>query len=270
MLEHDRVDSLLAVDALVEVLDARPVGEALVAERGEPCPNLRGELAVERQPLVARCRAEERMVSRKRRCSSSIGSGSLSTRRSTRRPRGRRSQRLARRRAARRTAARAGLRPPPGPRRDRRAAAPRAEAARSSRKSLRARPRCPPRPGCSPGRRRTGLCGPRPMSLDWRAREARGLGRARRRRRAGASSRASSALGQARDHLLRREPRREQLEPVRPVAGDSPTPASRPRRLRAPPRARPSRRPGTSTAPPRPTARRRGRTRRSSTWRQRG
>ncbi len=163
VLEHDRVDRLLAVDALLEVLDARPVGEALVAERGEPLP-------APRRPARRRAPATRRAVSCRRahrapgRGAAAPRSGAGRCRREGRRarPRGRRSRRLARRRAARPTAARAGLRPPPGPRRDRRAAAPRAEAARSRRRSLRARPRSPPRPGCSPARRSTGPCGPRP------------------------------------------------------------------------------------------------------------
>ena len=163
VLEHDRVDRVLAVDALLEVLDPGPVGEPLVAERGEPRPHLGGELALERQPLGARRPAEERLV-QPGRGAAAPRSGARRCRREGRRATSEsaRSRRRARRRAARRTAVRAGRRPPPGPRRGRRAAARRAEAARSPRTSPRARPRSPPRRGCSPARRSTGPCGRRP------------------------------------------------------------------------------------------------------------
>ena len=81
--EHDRVDPVAAVDALLEVLDPRPIGQRLVAERSQPLVDLcaqRSSTASHSSagvfPNSASCRPW-------RRRSSSTGVGWSSTRRST-------------------------------------------------------------------------------------------------------------------------------------------------------------------------------------------
>ena len=61
-VEHNRVDLTLAVDAVLEVRDARPRIERRVAKRREPLVDLLTELARERQPLFARRSPEEQFV----------------------------------------------------------------------------------------------------------------------------------------------------------------------------------------------------------------
>ncbi len=63
-LEHDRVDGVVALDALLEILDARPGGKGVVAELREPFVDFCAQVAVEWQPFLARRPAEEAVMQR--------------------------------------------------------------------------------------------------------------------------------------------------------------------------------------------------------------
>lgn len=62
-LEHERVDLVLTVDALLQVILARcPVLEPLEAEDGKAVPDLGSETVVDGDPLGTRRRDEELLV----------------------------------------------------------------------------------------------------------------------------------------------------------------------------------------------------------------
>ena len=81
--EHERVDRVLAVDALLEVLDPRPVLEAFVAEDGQAVGDLLSQPVVDLDPLRARRLAEELLVDAEETAKLSSGRSWSSTRRST-------------------------------------------------------------------------------------------------------------------------------------------------------------------------------------------
>src|SRR5918911_1774674 len=62
LLEHHRIDRIFAVDPLLEILDSCPIREPLVAEGRESPLDLRAQLLVDGNPLVARCRAEQQRM----------------------------------------------------------------------------------------------------------------------------------------------------------------------------------------------------------------
>jgi hypothetical protein len=64
VLRYDRIDRVAAVDALLEILDARPGVERRVAELRESLVDLLAQVAFEWQPVFARSRAEETEVHR--------------------------------------------------------------------------------------------------------------------------------------------------------------------------------------------------------------
>src|SRR3954447_7787924 len=61
-VEHDGVDRAVAVHPLLEVLDAGPRVERVVAELRDPFVDLRAQLALEWQPVLARAQPEQQEV----------------------------------------------------------------------------------------------------------------------------------------------------------------------------------------------------------------
>src|SRR6185437_16843331 len=61
-VEDDGIDRVVAVHPFLEVLDACPGIERVVAEPGEALVDLRAQLALERQPVLARAQPEQAVV----------------------------------------------------------------------------------------------------------------------------------------------------------------------------------------------------------------
>ena len=268
-VEDDGIDGVVAVHALLEVLDAGPRVERVVAEPGEPLVDLGAQLALERQPVLARAQPEQAIVELVEAAQlvdrslvvvdaevdEEVRQGGVAAVRSA--PPGERP-----------TAGRAGRLPRPAPRRGTRSAAARGAAAGSPRTSPRARPRSRSRRGCCPARRSRARCGARPSRCSPGQSSSRRRP-ARRRRRAGARRGPRPPQSAAPRPRSRSAPRAEERARSGRSSG-SRTPASRSPPPRAPPTGRPSRPRGTSTGRRPPTASPRGRRRRSRTSRRPG